>query len=130
MRVAAGIDQLRITRILLAARCTLPSTTWATLTPHRSAQIACKSAPILHHRGAADHFQVGDSRKGGQNLVLHAIGKVSVCFSSLRFSNGNTAIDFSVMATGATELTEVTIGAREPAANRQRKKAPNELTGQ
>src|SRR5439155_15679287 len=35
---------------------------------------------VLHDRGAADHLQVGDSRKVSQNLVLHALGEEGVRF--------------------------------------------------
>ena len=33
---------------------------------------------VLHHTRAADHFQVSDFRKIGQNFVLHAVGKEGV----------------------------------------------------
>ena len=44
------------------------------------AQIARRAALVLHHGGAADHFQVGDLRQVGQDLVLHAIGEEGVRF--------------------------------------------------
>src|SRR5437867_150906 len=44
------------------------------------AQIACDPASVIHHRGAADYFQVRDSCEIGQNFVLHAIGEKRVCF--------------------------------------------------
>ena len=59
------------------------------------AQVAPRRLPISHHTGAADDFEVGDLGQVGQDFVLHAIGKVGVCFVSLRFSKGRTAIDFS-----------------------------------
>ena len=37
---------------------------------------------MLHHARAADHFQVSDLRKVGQDLVLHAIGEVARCLGS------------------------------------------------
>src|SRR6184192_3458120 len=37
-------------------------------------------AAIVHYAGSADDFQVGDFRKLGQNVVLHAVGKVRVLF--------------------------------------------------
>ena len=50
-----------------------------------------------HHRSAADHFQVLDLGKIRQQLILDAVSKVSVLFSSLRFSNGSTAMLFSLI---------------------------------
>ena len=44
------------------------------------AQIARRAAFVLPDSRAADDFQVGDSRKGGQNLVLHALGEEGVGF--------------------------------------------------
>jgi hypothetical protein len=36
---------------------------------------------IFHHAGPADHFQVGDPRQLGQNVVLHTIDEGSGVFS-------------------------------------------------
>ena len=44
------------------------------------AQISRGSAFVLHHRSAADHFQIGDLRQVGENFVLHAIGEIGVVF--------------------------------------------------
>src|SRR5437762_3740145 len=44
------------------------------------AKITCNSALILHHARAADYFQVCDLRKVGQDLVLHAVGKIGILF--------------------------------------------------
>jgi hypothetical protein len=43
-------------------------------------QIACDSALVLPHRGAADYFQVRDLGQVGQDFVLHAACEVSVLF--------------------------------------------------
>ena len=42
------------------------------------AQVARDSSLVLHHRSAADHFQVGDLGEVSQNFVLHAVGKKGV----------------------------------------------------
>ena len=41
------------------------------------AQVA-RAGAILLHRSAADHFQVGDPRQTGENVVVHAFSKESV----------------------------------------------------
>jgi hypothetical protein len=38
---------------------------------------------IFHHAGPADHFQIGDPRQLGQNVVLHTIDERSGVFSLL-----------------------------------------------
>ena len=52
------------------------------------------SALVLHHRGAADHFQVGDFRKVSQNLVLHAIGEKGVGFFFTQIFEGQNSHAF------------------------------------
>ena len=42
------------------------------------AQVALRASFVLHHRSAANHFQVGDLGKISQNFVLHAVGKKGV----------------------------------------------------
>ena len=37
-------------------------------------------APILHRTGATDHFEIGDFRQFGQDVVLNAIGEKCVLF--------------------------------------------------
>src|SRR5207253_1718308 len=44
------------------------------------AQIAHDSALVLHHRCAADDFEVGNLSKVGKNLILYTISEVSVLF--------------------------------------------------
>ena len=67
------------TRTSLPARCTSPSTTWAT--PSCAAdlgQVALAGVPVLQNRRAADDFQIRDLRQIGEDFVLHAIGEVFV----------------------------------------------------
>ena len=58
---------------------------------------------ILAHSGVARMtLQVGDPGQIRQNLILHAVCEVHVfCLSSLKFSNGRTAIDFIEVSTAA-----------------------------
>jgi hypothetical protein len=56
-------------------------------------EIACRRVLILHHAVAGNHFQVSDFCEITRKLVLHAIGKKREGFVSLKFSNGNTAIE-------------------------------------
>src|SRR6266481_4143783 len=42
------------------------------------AQVALHAALILHHRGAADHFEIGQLGEVGQGFILHAVGKKCV----------------------------------------------------
>src|SRR5438093_12194051 len=42
------------------------------------AQIPRDPALVLHHTGAADYLQISHLGQGGQDLVLHAVGKESV----------------------------------------------------
>ena len=52
-------------------------------------------ATIFHDARPADHFQIGDPRQLGQNVVLHAVDEgVASSLCSLKFSNGRTAIPF------------------------------------
>ena len=44
------------------------------------AQIARDAALVLHHRTAADHFQIGDLCQIGENFVLHSVGEEFVLF--------------------------------------------------
>jgi hypothetical protein len=44
------------------------------------AQVAGRSALVLHHAGAANHFEIRNLGQVGQNLVLHAIGEESILF--------------------------------------------------
>jgi len=56
---------------------------------------------LLHHRCAADHFQVGNSGKISQDFILHAVCEVSISFSPLSFSKERTAMLFSGIAARA-----------------------------
>ena len=42
------------------------------------AQVARDSAFVLHRRGAADHFKIGDLGQTSQNLILDSVSKVGV----------------------------------------------------
>jgi hypothetical protein len=44
------------------------------------ADVALSAGLVLHHRRAADDFEVGDLGKVGKNLILHTICEVSVLF--------------------------------------------------
>jgi len=37
-------------------------------------------AAVIHHARSADHFEIGDLRQLGQDVVLHAVGKERVLF--------------------------------------------------
>ena len=52
------------------------------------AQIARRAALVLHDARAADHFEIGDLREVGQNLVLHAIGEKGVLFVAAQIFKG------------------------------------------
>ena len=41
-------------------------------------QITRRRVLVLHHAGAADHFQVGDLRQVGQDFIVHAVSKERV----------------------------------------------------
>ena len=43
-------------------------------------------------------FKIGDFRQPRQDFVLHAFREIGVVWSSLRLSNGRTAIDFCGMS--------------------------------
>jgi hypothetical protein len=58
------------------------------------AQIARRAGLVLHHRGAADHFQVRDLREVGQDLVLHTIGEESVRFLFAQIFKGKNGDAF------------------------------------
>ena len=53
-----------------------------------------RRAFVLLSRGSGDHLQVGNLREASEDFVLNPFGEIGVALSSLRFSNGNTAIDF------------------------------------
>ena len=43
-------------------------------------QITFGASTVLHHRGAADDFELSNFREIVKNLILHAVGEVSVIF--------------------------------------------------
>jgi len=55
---------------------------------------------VLHHRTAADHFQIGDFCQIGENFVLHSVDEEFVLFSSLKFSKKQDAMLLSATLTG------------------------------
>ncbi len=72
MRVRAGVDQLHIH---VKPGADSPD---AALQHMGDSQLVTDLTHILlaaiaHHAGSADHFQVGDFCKLGQNVVLHTI---------------------------------------------------------
>src|SRR5437867_8299477 len=72
VRVRAGVDQLRVH---VKPGADSPD---AALQHMGDSQLVTDLTHILlaaiaHHAGSADHFQVGDFRKLGQNVVLHTI---------------------------------------------------------
>ena len=73
MRVGARIDQLRVDPHLVPRplHTAFEQMRHAELLPDL-AQIARRVALVIHHRGAADHFQVGYLARVGQDLILHA----------------------------------------------------------
>ena len=96
MRVLARIDQLRadphfVGRALHAAFDDMRD---AELLADL-AQIARRAGLVLHHARAADHFQIGDLREVGQNLVLHPIGEKDVLFVAAQVFEGKHSDDFS-----------------------------------
>src|ERR1700675_2904194 len=44
------------------------------------AQVPHDSALVLHHRCAADDFEVGNPSKVGKNLILYTISKIRILF--------------------------------------------------
>ena len=51
-------------------------------------------AAVLHDAGAADHFEIGDFPKLGQNVVLDAVGKNRVLFlitQIFKWQHGDTS---------------------------------------
>ena len=46
-------------------------------------------------RRPRDYFEIGNLRVARQDLILDTIGEIGMAFSSLRFSNGSTAMLFS-----------------------------------
>src|SRR6266513_873925 len=52
-------------------------------------------AAVIHHAGPADHLEIGDFCQLGQNVVLHAIGKVCVLFliaQIFKWQNGDSVV--------------------------------------
>ena len=79
VRIGPGIDQLRVHPHFVAGA--LHAAFQEMRHPELLAdlaQVARGAALVLHHTGAADHFQVRHFRQRGQNLVLHAIGEKDV----------------------------------------------------
>src|SRR6266700_4178759 len=59
------------------------------------AQIARDSAFVMHHRGAADYFQVRDLGQVGQDFILHPVCEISVLFrlaQILEWKNGDALL--------------------------------------
>jgi hypothetical protein len=63
-------------------------------------QIARCTAFVLHHRHPTNHFEIRDLCEVGQDLVLTPSAEQGIAFSSLRFSNGRTAMLFSMAVAG------------------------------
>ena len=63
--------------------------------PTDLAQIARHAAFILPHAGVADDLQIRDPGQIRQDLLLHTVSEYAFRSSSLKFSNGRTAIDFT-----------------------------------
>ena len=79
VRVGARVDQLRIqvNPITAPACASFQHVRYA----KRIADLAHISfTAIFHHAGPADHFEIGDLRQLGQNVVLHTIGEDGVFF--------------------------------------------------
>ncbi len=89
MRVGARIDQLRVDSHLVPRplHTTLEQMRHAQLLPDL-AQVARRVALVIHHRGAADHFQVGEFGQSGQDLILHAVGEEGVVFIAAEIVEG------------------------------------------
>ncbi len=79
VRVGAGVDQLRVHTHFVAGalNAALQHVSDAKLLSD-FAEITRNAAFVLHHRSAADHFEICYFGQGRQNLVLHAVGKEGV----------------------------------------------------
>ena len=79
MRVISGIDQLRVYSHAIASTLNTPFHYMrdAKLLPDL-AKIARDFAFVVHHRSAADYFQVRDLCQVGQDFILHAVRKKRV----------------------------------------------------
>ena len=82
MSVSARVDQLRIH----VKPCPDPAD--AAFQNMRYAQIIADLShisflAIFHHTGPTDHFQIGDPRQLGQNVILDAVDEGSGVFSLL-----------------------------------------------
>ena len=94
LSVGACIEQLRVDAHAIAR--TLDTSFHDMRDPELLAdlaQIARHVALVLHHRRAADYFQIGDRGQVGQNFVLDAVGEISVLFLVAQVSkwkNGDT----------------------------------------
>ena len=79
MRICAGIDQLGVDAHFAAGalHTALEQMRDAKLL-RDLAQIALCASFVLHHRSAADHFQVGDFGEISQDFILHTVGEECV----------------------------------------------------
>src|SRR5262245_11568187 len=77
MRVAPGIDQLRIHSHVI--RDTLHASfqyVRDAKLPGDHAKVACCPIPVLHHACAANYLQISDLREISPNFILHTIGEI------------------------------------------------------
>ena len=76
MGIGAGVDELGIDpdAIVDSLDTAFQDVGDAQLLPDL-AQVAFPNSLVLHHAGAADHFEVRDFRQIGEDLILDAIGK-------------------------------------------------------
>src|SRR5712691_4504252 len=81
MRVCAGINQLRVDTnpATGALDCTFKDVSDTEYFAD-FAQVALDDVFVLHHRRAADHFEVGHFREIGEDLVLDTVGEVGILF--------------------------------------------------
>ena len=81
MRIGPRVDQLRVHPHLVgrALHAAFEYMRHAELLADL-AQIARSAGLVLHHAGAADHFQVRDPGQVGEDFVLHAVGEKGVRF--------------------------------------------------
>ncbi len=81
MRVVTCIDQLRVHSHVIGCplHAAFEQVGHAKLLSD-FAQVALRAGLILHHAGAADHFQLSDFCEIRQNFILHAVGEESVLF--------------------------------------------------
>jgi hypothetical protein len=100
MRSVRASINCALTRTLLAARCTLPSTTWAT--PNSSPIFRwLRATPLLYCITEVRLITLRSAICERSVRIWSCTPSVknSFCFSSLRFSNGKTAMLFSTAAT-------------------------------